>query len=155
MAKYEILDEPKPASYSHLASNPLWIFLATMLGGVWLGWTWSAFNSFAIGSAAKKKELSLIALGLVGCLALTAFGDFLLGEGYLEASQIKYAFTVLIVWKLSISYRLHLLQEPSFQLFEYFGGTPKNGLLLLFVGAMARPSVLEFFQGTVLYLVLA
>lgn len=155
MPKYEILDEPNPSSFGHLACNPFWIFLATMLGGVWLGWAWSAFNSFAIGSFAKTKELVLIGVGLVGSVVLTLWGNSLLTYGVIEPEHVKYALTVLIVWKLLISYRLHLWQAPSFQLHEYFGGRTRNGLLILIVGIIARPRVLSTFDGTIFSFVLA
>ncbi len=153
MNVYQITDEPKPATFSHLSANPFWMLLATMLGGVWLGWAWFAFNSVAIGSATKKKELGLIAVGLLGSVGLAMLGLRLVMSGHLDASHIGYAGTVLIVWKLAISYRLHLWQARSFELYEYFGGKVQNGLLVLFAGLFLRGRVLGW-MGEVPILVL-
>ena len=49
---------------SKLAVSPLWPMLGVMFGGAWLSWSWFALNSFAIGSASRKREIWLIAFGL-------------------------------------------------------------------------------------------
>ena len=155
MALYEIVDEPRPSQLSHLSANPFWMFLATMLGGVWLGWSWFAVNSVAMGSASRNKELSLIGVGLCGSLALTLFGGYLVGSGALDADNVGYAATVLIIWKLVISYQLHIWQARSFELYQYFGGRVRNGLLMLMVGFFLRPFVLGSLNGHLLQVVLA
>jgi hypothetical protein len=155
MALYEIVDEPRPSQLSHLSSNPFWMFLATMLGGVWLGWSWFALNSVATGSASRNKELSLIGVGLAGSVALTLFGGYLIGSGKLHVDNLGYAATALIVWKLGISYQVHLWQARSFELYEYFGGRVRSGLLMLMAGFVLRPFVLDALDGHLLQLVLA
>ena len=57
MNVYEIIDEPRASRASSLAVDPLWPFLATMLGGAWLGWPWFLVNSHALGSSTKGREV--------------------------------------------------------------------------------------------------
>jgi hypothetical protein len=71
----------------------------------------------------------------------------LVGRGHLDPDHLGYAATILVVWKLGISYRLHLWQARSFELYRYFGGETRNGMLVMFVGMFLRSRVLSFFGG--------
>ena len=62
--RYRIADEPAPGSLAVVATSPLWPFIAVMLGGVWLSWTWFAVNSFAVGSPSRRREIIWIVAGL-------------------------------------------------------------------------------------------
>ena len=154
MALYEIVDEPRPGPLGHLSANPFWMFLATMLAGVWLGWSWFAINSVAMGSASRTKELSLIGVGIAGSIALTLLGLHLVASEALAVDDVGYAATVLIIWKLGISYKLHLWQAQSFELYAYFEGKVRNGLLVLIAGFVLRPFVLGLLGGHFLQWVL-
>jgi hypothetical protein len=145
---YRIADEPQPGPQAHLAVNPFWILLGTMLGGAWLAWPWFVFNSIAIGSATKKKEFALVAVAVAGSVALYFGIGALVAGSVLDERNVPYAVLAVVVYKLGIAYALHLLQSRSFQLHEYFGGASRNGMMLLIVGFMARGWVLQRLEGS-------
>ncbi len=135
---YRIVDEPKPSPLSKWAVNPFWPFLALMLGGAGVGFAWFAFNAFAMGSATRVREWLLVGAAFVGSALLAGLGMFLMLRGVLDTESIAYAGTLLIIYKLAIGYFLHFSQARSFELFEYFGGTPKNGLIALIALSLTR-----------------
>jgi hypothetical protein len=57
-------------------------------------------------------------------------------SGALAAGAVKYAFLIVVAWKLAVTYWIYYLQQTGFALFEYFGGKAQNGLALVFVGAI-------------------
>lgn len=133
-AGYRILDEPRPGALANLAVNPLWPLLAVMFGGTWLSWTWFAVNAFAVGSPTRWRELGLSVGGFVGTTGLVLALLVLADQGIVEGVGIAYALVALVVWKLLVSYWLYALQSRTFALFEYFEGTAKNGLAVVFIG---------------------
>jgi hypothetical protein len=135
---YRIVDEPVPSRLARLVVNPFWILLGLMLGGAGLGFPWFAFNAIAVGSASRGKELALAAAGLMGSLLLTYVGILLFDDGTLTREALPYAFTVLLVWKLGVGYALQISQTKSFQLYVYFGGTAKKGLILVVLASVLR-----------------
>ena len=62
---YHIPDEPRPGGLVRWAVNPVWPFIAVMLGGAWLSWGWFLFNGAAIGSPSRARERLLVAVGLL------------------------------------------------------------------------------------------
>lgn len=150
MEGYRILDEPRPGLHARLSVNPFWPFLAVMLGGVWLGWPWFLFNSFALGSATRAREVVAVVAGLAGSLALILLGAMLVMRDVLSPTQAAYAVTALVAWKVAVSYYLHIQQSRSFELYEYFGGESKNGMLVVIAGFLARGSV-ESALGSALF----
>jgi hypothetical protein len=152
---YRILDEPRPGPHAHLAVNPFWILLASMLGGAWLAWPWFIFNALAIGSATRVKEIALVATGIAGSVVLFFGIEALLASSLLDQRSAAYAVLVVVAYKLGISYALHLLQSRSFQLHEYFGGAVRNGMLLVILGLLARSSVLQKLEGSMWLVVFA
>lgn len=155
MQGYRILDEPRPGPQAHLSVNPFWILLSVMMGGAWLAWPWFVFNSFAIGSATRKKELVLVVLGVAGSAALYLGVMALVTASVVDERSVAYAALVVVTWKLGITYALHVLQGRSFQLYEYFGGPSKSGVLLIVVGFLARGAVLERLEGSLWLIVFA
>jgi hypothetical protein len=152
---YRILDEPRPGPHAHLAVNPFWILLASMLGGAWLAWPWFIFNALAIGSATRVKEIALVAVGVVGSVVLYFAIAALVSSSVLDQRYAAYALLGLVAYKLGISYALHVLQSRSFQLHEYFGGAVRNGMLLVILGLVARGPVLERLGGSMWSIVFA
>ncbi len=126
---YRIADEPDPGKLSKLAVNPLWPFLAVMLGGAVFGWVWFALNTVAIGSATRRREMGLLALGVVGGAAVCLAVLWL--YALLPASIGPYVFLAIPVWKLGISYLVHLSQVRSIEVFEFYGGALRNPLPVL------------------------
>ena len=138
---YRIQDEPAPGTLARFALNPFWPFLAVMFGGLWLSWPLFALNSLAIGSATRRRELLLLGGGFLTVTA-AAFGVFALAEeGSIGPDQVVYWQLGLIVLKLIVTYRVHMLQARSFELYEYFGGASRNGMLVLFAGFLGRSFV--------------
>jgi hypothetical protein len=140
---YHIADEPADSVVSKLAVSPLWPMLAVMFGGAWLSWSWFALNSFAIGSATRKRELGLIAfgLGLTAALAVSLLGAA--NRGLIGPDRFPYVVLPLIAVKLTVCYRLQLMQGRSYQLYRYFGGISRSGVAGLVLGFLLRKSLFE------------
>lgn len=154
MTEYTIIDEPQPGSLSKIVVNPFWPFLATLLGGVWLGWSWFVLNSFALGSATRTREVVATLIGLLGTATLAALSLSLYSTGRIAEDAFGYAVTVVIVWKLAVTYMLHLMQHRSFEVYEYFGGPTRNGMLVLLAGFLLRSRVTELVARDLLILIL-
>ncbi|MCW8891373.1 MAG: hypothetical protein OQL20_12005 [Sedimenticola sp.] len=140
---YRITDEPAPGAMSALVVNPLWPFIAVMFGGVWLSWSWFALNGVAVGSPSKNKEWMLIAGGLLGAVMLMLGLMYLADSGLVEQVYLKYLFLILVVWKLGITYALYALQSHTIELYEYYGGTIKNGVLVVVASFFVSPMILS------------
>lgn len=143
-ATYQILDEPQPSKLSHLAVRPLWPLLAVMFGGTWISWPWFVVNAFAVGSPTRIKELLWAVGGFVGTVLLL-FGLLYIAEAELVAPVIiQYLLVFLIVWKLTVSYWLYLLQARTFALYEHFGGIVRSGLMVVLVGFFLQVQLIRF-----------
>ena len=140
---YRIEDEPQPGAWTHLVVDPMWPLLAVMFGGAFVSWPWFAANGFAVGSPSRRRELALAIGGFVGSFVITMALVVLASGEVLGEVGIRYALISLTVWKLAVSYWLYLLQSRSFALYSHFGGTVRNGLLVVVVAAFTRGRVLE------------
>jgi len=128
---YLIVDEPRPSGLGRWAVHPLWPLLAVMFGGAVWSWPWFALNAFALGSPTRVRETLWAAGGFLGNLALV-LGLFELAErGWASGLGLRYAGVGLVVWKLAVSYRLFLLQGRTFGLYQHFGGTARNGVVVV------------------------
>lgn len=141
---YKIIDEPRPSAVSRLAVNPLWIFLGSLFGGAGIGLCWFAFNSFAISSAARTRELAYVFIGLLGTPFIFAALNALMNLGWLDTDWIPYLRVLVTGFQLLIVYLLHLSQHKSYELYSLFGGVAKNGLLLVVALFLIRPYLAEF-----------
>ena len=126
------------------ATNPLWPLLATMLGGVWMGWTWFAINAVLLGGDRVRKQMTLLVVGLFVSSALSVFLLWLAGIDMLSIRAFKYAVISLAGWKLGVSYMLHIHQRRAFEVYEYYGGKVRNGAVVAFAGIFLRSMVLDF-----------
>lgn len=138
---YRIADEPRPTRLGQLAVRPFWPLFAVMLAGTWLSWPWFVVNAFAVGSPNRRRETLVAVLGVIGTAALIV-GIIFVGRGLSEGQQ-TYLPLLLVGWKLGISYWLFFLQAETFELYEYFGGTVKNGMLGVALGFMLQSRVIE------------
>jgi hypothetical protein len=127
---YKISDEPTPGYLSSFAVNPVWPFVAIMFSGVWLSWSWFIFNSIAVGSPTKRIEWLLIGGGLIGGASIIFAISMVVQNGWVPESYLKYLMIILIVWKLGVTYALYYLQNHTIELYEFFGGTLRNGLFV-------------------------
>ena len=143
-SSYRIIDEPAPARGPWIAVNPFWPLLALVLTGVLPGVLWFLYNGRALGSATRRRELAVGAVGILGSLACAAALQSL--RPSIPAGIFPYIGLLLIGWKVSIGYLLHIDQTRSLELYTYFGGRLGKGVLLLilvivlavFFGAMAH-----------------
>ena len=147
---YRIADEPRPGALGHMVVNPVWPLFAVMFGGVWCAWPWFVLNGFALGSPTRVREAIVAAGGLLGVAALLILIFLAHGAGIIPETKLKYAFVLVIVAKLAISYWLYELQARSFGLYEYFGGQVKNGLLIVIAAAFLKGKI---FGGSTLLIV--
>jgi hypothetical protein len=134
-ATYRIQDEPHPSTLGHLVVNPLFPLLASMLAGPWLSLPWFVLNSLALGSPTRRKELVVALLQVPLTFALLFLLGALLKLGVLTPASAPYAFVALTVWKITAAYFLYNWQQPGFALHEYYGGTVRNGLPVVMLGA--------------------
>ncbi|MFC1742666.1 hypothetical protein ACFL35_01635 [Candidatus Riflebacteria bacterium] len=125
---YRLQDEPAPGILSNLCVNPLWPFFAIMFCGTWFSWPWFIFNGFAIGSPTRFRELLYAVLGFVGNFLIVSGILVLAYKKILSGYGIEYVLILLTIWKLGITYFLFVLQSRTFHIYEYYGGTVKNGL---------------------------
>lgn len=144
---YRIEDEPRPGKLQTIAVRPLWPLLGVMLGGTWLAWPWFVLNAVAVGSPTLWREILWVAGGFVGAAGLIVGLFGLVGAGILPEAGIPYAVIALVVWKLLVSYRVYMLQARTFELYEYFGGTVKNGLMVAVAALFLEPQLLGLLQG--------
>ena len=100
------------------------------------------------------------AMGLVDGEPLPeAKGDLTPGKraGWVD-SVINIALLALLavtVWKLGISYKVHALQAGTFELFRYYGGAPRSGVMPLLLGVyVGRSLVLGLDAAEMVLLVL-
>ncbi len=144
---YRIIDEPGPSTLEKLATNPFWPFFAAMFAGAWLAWPWFVVNSFAIGSGRRYGDLALVGLGIAVNVVLVLVLGQLRVSGVLGEASFAYALLVPQAARMVVLYVLYMRQERTFQLFEYFGGVGKNGLLLVILGGFMRTKVLASAPG--------
>ena len=140
---YQIMDEPLPGGMAQFAVQPFWPLIAVMFGGTWLSWPWFVFNGFAIGSPTRRREAVFAACGFVGSILLILGLDTLSRREILPAESGPYLFLVILVWKLGVSYWLYALQSRTFGLYEFYGGTVRNGLIVIVAAYFVRPLVLR------------
>jgi hypothetical protein len=122
---YRILDEPTLSPLASFAVNPMWIVLATILLQP-LAWAWFLFNSFALGSPTRRREVLSVAIGLGLLVVLGRLPGWAEQQGLLTAAGFKpYAPYWQILQQflvLGVSYRLFLYQAVPHQIFRHLRG---------------------------------
>lgn len=149
MTSYRIDDEPLPGPLSRWSTSPYFCLLAVMLGGVWLSWPWFVFNGKAMGSPTFKREALWTVAGLVGTVCIVVVILFLAGRGVLPKPYVKYAAIAIPTWKLLVSYVLYDLQSRTFHLYEYYGGTVRNGMPVVLFGMFFGRTLLALLPSEV------
>lgn len=109
--------------------------------GAGIGLFWFALNSFAIGSATKRREFAYVAVGLLGTPLIYLVMGVLWEHGVIGEALRPYLRLFVTAFQLLVVYQLHLIQQRSFQLFELFGGVVKNAVLIVVALAFLRPEV--------------
>ena len=126
---YRIIDEPRPSRGPWIAVNPFWPLLALVLTGILPGVLWFLYNGRALGSATRRRELAIGAVGILGSLGCAAALQSL--RPSIPAGIFPYIGLLLVAWKVMIGYLLHIDQARSVELYQYFGGRLGKGFLLL------------------------
>lgn len=140
--RYLIADEPRPSGLAHLAVNPFWPLLAQMLCGSWLSLPWFVLNGAALGSPTQRREWLCVAASLLGSLALVFLISRAVDAGTLEGMSLRLAMLSIVALKIAMAYVLFVMQSRSFELWEYFGGKARNGVLVLMAGFFVRAKLL-------------
>ncbi|WP_308364894.1 MULTISPECIES: hypothetical protein [unclassified Microbulbifer] len=140
---YQIIDEPKPGRLSRFTVDPMWPLFAFMFGGPFISWAWSLFNSFALGSPSRNREIIAVSLGLLGYFAvLTAM---MTSETLRELGPV-YIRLALVVVSLFACYYIYLKQSAACEIYQYFDGVLMNGIpgviLAYFVGSKLEQMVM-------------
>lgn len=126
-----------------LAVNPLFPLLALMFGGLWLAWPWFAVNGRVLGGDTFRHQLKLLVGGLVVASLMSIGLMWLLEAQIMTLRAFRYAVIGLVAWKLTISYMILVKQQVAFQIYEYYGGQPRNGIAVAIAGLFLKPYVIE------------
>jgi len=147
-AGYRIADEPVPGGLAHMAVRPVWPLFAMMFVGPWFSWPWFVLNGIAVGSPTRVRELIGAIVGFAGSFGIVYAIFHLVEAKVLTQAMLPYAGIVLIAWKISVSYWLYMVQARTFEIYEYFGGIVRSGLVVVFVVYFAEGRVLwKVFEG--------
>lgn len=146
-SSYRIVDEPTPGTLTHLAVNPLFPLLSVMLVGIGFAWPWFLVNGLAIGSATRRRELLLVVAGFAGAALFSALLASAQMQSLVKPSLMPYLDLVGIAWALGISYAIHGMQFVSFQIYEYTGGSVRNGGIVLIMGMLLVRRLLPLLPG--------
>jgi hypothetical protein len=127
---------------SHLVVNPVWPLLAVMFGGAWLSWPWFLFNGWALGSPTRAREAGVVVAGVVGAYVLMLASVRAIDALALPLEVMPYFYTVVLVWRLGVTYHLAEIQSRGFEVYAHYGGRVRNGLLVAIpVAFVLRPQV--------------
>ena len=134
LARYRIVDEPRPNILTKLTVAPFWPFLAVMLFGV-IGFLWFAMNAISVGSATKARQLTFIAVAVIVYWALLTL-DLSLRQSLATSVIQPYLFLIPMLWRLGCGYVLFTWQSFDVELFEHFddaiAGHGMIGLAIVF-----------------------
>jgi ABC-type transport system involved in multi-copper enzyme maturation permease subunit len=139
---YRILDEPMPSPLERLTVNPVWPFFSAMFAGSWLSWPWFLVNSVALGSRGRNGDIALVLGGMLATAGIVLGVASLGTAGVITTQVMPYALLAPLGMRVTLAYALYLRQARTFELFEHFGGAAKNGLPVVFAGALVRTAVL-------------
>ena len=134
--------------------RPVYPLLALMFAGVWLAWPWFLLNEHLMKSDDLRRQAKVVALGLVGAAGIAAIVLALVEAEVLGVREARYAYVLLVAWKVGISYVLERRQGKSFSLWEYFGGQALNGLPIVLVARYLSGLIFEHLPFGLLWLVL-
>jgi len=140
---YQIADEPTETTLGKYVVRPSMPLLAAMVAGSWLSWPWFAFNAIAMGSPTKKKELLLVAGAFVGTAVLAMIVLALVRAGILPPGiPTRLAVLAIVTFKLVMSYYISIVQERTFHVYQYYGGSVWNPSIVLTLGYYLRSVVI-------------
>lgn len=140
---YQIADEPHETSLAAYVVRPTAPLLASMVAGAWLAWPWFAFNAIAMGSPTRRKEVALCGLAFVGTAVLGWIVIALFEAGVIPAGlPARLAVLAIVTFKLSMTYYISAVQDRTFHVYEYYGGTVRAAGAVLGAGYWLRTLVI-------------
>ena len=140
---YQIADEPVETSLRAYVVRPSTPLLAVMLCGAWLAWPWFAFNAIAMGSPTRRKEIALCAVAFAGTGVLAAIVIALTQAGVIApGAPERIALLAVSTFKLAMTYYISAVQERTFHVYEYYGGTVRGAGWVLSAGYWLRGLVI-------------
>jgi len=140
---YQIADEPHETSLAAYVVRPGMPLMAAMVAGSWLSWPWFAFNAIAMGSPTKKKEIALVLGAFVGTAVLATIVIALIDAGLLPTGiPTRLAVLGIVTFKLAMTYYISTVQERTFHVYQYYGGSVRNAAVILSAGYWLRGLVI-------------
>jgi hypothetical protein len=140
---YQIADEPHETSLGAYVVRPGVPLMAAMVAGSWLSWPWFAFNAIAMGSPTKKKEIALVIAAFVGTAVLGAIVIALVRGGILpDGIPARLAILSIATFKLGMTYYISTVQERTFHVYQYYGGSVRNAAAVVSLGYYLRTLVI-------------
>lgn len=153
---YLIADEPHDSSWKNLVVHPNAPLLAQILCGSWLALPWFVFNSYAIGSPSRRKEIMLCATQLAGTLVLGALLLWARGNGVIESRTLfQLGLLAITGWKLAVGYAITRTQSVPFQVHEQAGGASRSPTLVIMSGLVLNDFVLGLFDHPIWEIIIA
>jgi hypothetical protein len=141
---YVLPDEARPGALGNYVVRPSAPLMASMIAGAWLAWPWFAFNAYALGSPTRRRELGLCGLATLGTAVLAAVLIALVRGGWLETdTEVRLGLLVISTWKVGMAYWLHIVQNRTFHIYEYYKGVVRNPAPVLIAGFWLRPLLLD------------
>jgi hypothetical protein len=152
--RYALPDEPSPSRLDRWVVDPMWPFFGLMLGGLWLALPWYVFNGMALGSPTRGRETLALATAAIGSALLALAIFYAAGSGWLEGVGVRLSLLSLTLLKLGMGFAVYSLQSRSFELWQHFGGVPRNGILLAVAGVFIEPRLFALIDSVFLRLVM-
>ena len=152
---YKLPDEPRPSPFNHLVVRPNAPLLASMLCGAWLAWPWFAFNSIALGSPTKRREIGLCLVAVAGTAVLAAILIALWKAGVLRGPSLQLALLAIAAWKATFAYYVCALQSRTFHVYEYYGGTVRSSARVIGAGRVLRGFVIGLLDDPLWIIIVA
>lgn len=140
---YQIADQPIDSALRDYVVRPSTPLLADILCGTWLAWPWFAFNAIAMGSPTRRKELALCAGAFAVTFALAAGVLILFRYGVIPTgAPLRLALLAISACKLAFTYYLVVVQDRTFHVYEYYGGTVRDARRVLLAGTLVSSFVI-------------
>lgn len=119
---YTIIDEPRPTRLSRLVVNPFLILVSfVLLQGI--NSLWFLFNTFAMKSPTRWKEVRLVAvwfgIGVVIAIGIAVGFDMATGSPQVPEEYRQMARIPRRVIELYVAYRLHQYQAGPYRLLRH------------------------------------
>ena len=153
---YVIPDEARPGALRNYVVRPSAPLLASMLAGAWMAWPWFAFNSIALGSPTRRRELAMCAAAFAGTAVLAMVLIEMVRAGWLTTdTEVRLGLLVISSWKLLMSYWIDIVQSRTFHVYEYYDGPVRTAGTALAAGFLARGLVLGAIEDPLWVIIVA